>query len=294
MFQRCLVCTDFADGLHRLIHFVPDLAAGGIRHLVFLHSVPLNEGGGIPRIDTEKIEQAQTRLSSALQQVPTGVEVVVEVQSGDPVERVLAVAKAYGSEVILMGMPSRNLLNEKLFGSNTIAVSQRAEIPILNLRPAMTAAFTAEELALRCQHLFRYLLLPYDGSDSAQFLVQQIQHYAQHQVSDSLHQCLLCWVVEEGTRQDALAHATKVQQAEAQLAIAKTNLESGNLAVTVEIRRGNPVTEVLASAQELDISAIAITSEHCGKFWELSIPSFGGEILRRSWHPVIFFPQQQR
>lgn len=31
MFEKILICTDFADGLHRLTHFVTGLAAGGIK-----------------------------------------------------------------------------------------------------------------------------------------------------------------------------------------------------------------------------------------------------------------------
>jgi hypothetical protein len=50
---------------------------------------------------------------------------------------------------------------------------------------------------------------------------------------------------------------------------------------------------VLAMAQEHDVSAIAIASSTLGKLIELSSPSFAGEILRRSWHPVVYFPPNQ-
>ena len=46
-------------------------------------------------------------------------------------------------------------------------------------------------------------------------------------------------------------------------------------------------------ALTFDISALAVSSRHFGKFWELSIPSLAGEIIRRSWHPVLFVPPNQ-
>ncbi|NEO51139.1 MAG: universal stress protein, partial [Moorea sp. SIO4A3] len=35
MFQHCLICTDFSDGLYRLVEFVPSLAAGGLKKIIF-------------------------------------------------------------------------------------------------------------------------------------------------------------------------------------------------------------------------------------------------------------------
>jgi len=56
------------------------------------------------------------------------------------------------------------------------------------------------------------------------------------------------------------------------------------------IKVGSPVAEVEAVAHDLDIHAIALSSAAVGKIWELSIPSFAGEILRRSVYPIIYFP----
>lgn len=66
MFERCLICTDFSDGLYRLGEFVGSLAAGGIKQLTILHSVPLWEGGEIPRVDKEAIASSQQRLQQLL------------------------------------------------------------------------------------------------------------------------------------------------------------------------------------------------------------------------------------
>lgn len=288
MFQRPIICTDCSDGLQRFTAFVPQLAAGGVQQIVFFHNLPFREVGGIPRVDTERTEQAHQQLESALQQVPEGIEVKVEVQSGKLVDNLLKVAKTYQADVFVLGMASRNILNQKLFGSTTVELSQRTKTPILALRPQLISAYTSEELALRCQHLFRYLLIPYDGSDTSSYLLQQIKQYASNRPASSLECCLLCWVVDDTGRRE-LDKEHRMQLAQQKLTAAKAELEHLQLRVDVELRRGEPVVELLEAAQYHDISAIAIASNNLGKIWELPIASFTGEVLRRSWHPVLFF-----
>ncbi|NEQ28227.1 MAG: universal stress protein, partial [Microcoleus sp. SIO2G3] len=61
MFERILICTEFADGLSRLVGFIGDFAIAGVKQIVFLHAVPLLESRTIPKVDYSKVEQAQSR-----------------------------------------------------------------------------------------------------------------------------------------------------------------------------------------------------------------------------------------
>ena len=53
---------------------------------------------------------------------------------------------------------------------------------------------------------------------------------------------------------------------------------------------GERIPVTLRMAMDYDITAIAVATDTLGKLAELSGPSFAGELLRRSWHPVLFFP----
>jgi nucleotide-binding universal stress UspA family protein len=289
MFQRIIICTDFSDGVYRLASCVPSLAAGGAKQIIFLHVVPLSEEREIPRPDEEKMQAARDRLSGALENVPDGVDVKVVVESGKPSDHILSNAKTHNADLIILGMPSRNLLAEKLFGSTTMNLCQRMAIPVMTLRPQLISTYTVEELDLRCRHLFRYLLLPYDGSTPSQHLVQQIKHHAQ-QPNRSLECCMLFWVVDPSGRSGSVLKESRVKEAEAKLAEVKADLERLGLQVETEVRLGDPIPEVLKAAEVHDISAIAASSGSLGKLIEWSVPSFTGEILRRSWHPVLYFP----
>jgi nucleotide-binding universal stress UspA family protein len=292
MFQRCLICTDFSDGLYRLVEFVPSLAASGIKQIIFLHSVPLWDEGEIPRIDQEAIDKARDRFQERLKNVPEGVEVKIEVISGRPFDTIPKVAKSYQADVIFIGMPMRSLLQEKLFGSTSAGLVRACSTPVLSLRPQLISTYTCEELDLRCQHLFRYLLLPYDGSNAAKYIVQRVKEYAQNRPDRSLEQCMLLWVVSEGGRRE-VPKDYQVQEAQEQLESVKAELEQLGLQVHAQVRRGNAYEQILDAALEFDISAIAISSDNLGKLIEWPVRSFAGELMRRSWHPVLFFPPQR-
>lgn len=289
MFQRVLICTDFSDGLHRLVNFVPSLAASGIQQVIFFHNAPLLTEREIPCVDAEKEQSARKQLSAALQSVPEGIDVRVEVQSGRPIDNILRLAQGYKVDIILLGMPSRSLLNEKLFGSTTMGLSQRTTTPLMTLRPQLISTYTTEELDLRCQHLFRYLLIPYDGSKAARYLVERVKQQAKSHPSSSLEQCLLLWIIEESGRRE-LRDSGRFEVAEQELRAVKSDLESLGIQVHTDVRLGNRITETLEAAQVYDISAIATSSDSLGKLLEWSVPSFTGEVLRKSWHPVIYFP----
>lgn len=284
MFEKILICTDFADGLHRLTHFVPSLVAGSIKQIIFLHVVPLSENGIIPKVDIEQIEQAQARLSAAVNHSLPEVEVKIEVQSGRPVETILSVAQGYQSELIVLGSQTHSLLAEKLVGSTMADLSRQTTIPLLVLRPLLIAAFTAEELALRCQHLLRYLLVPYDGSETSDFLVQQIKQLAQKQPEQFIECCRLCWITNS---------RLPTQSERDTLSQVKAGLESAGLQVEGEFHRGSVLTELLELAQMDGISAIAIASGTIGTFQEWFVSSVAADLLRQSWCPVLFFPSNR-
>jgi nucleotide-binding universal stress UspA family protein len=289
MFERVLICTDFADGLHRLTHFVPNLALAGIKQIIFLHVVPLWEKGIVPQVDNEKIEQAQTLFKKAVGENQTNVEVKIEVQSGKPVGTILKVAQTYQSQLIIVGSQSRSSLTEKVVGSTMADLSRQTKIPLLVLRPQLISTYTNEELTLRCQHLFRSLLLPYNGSQVANYLMEQVKRLAQQQSGQFLQQCQLCWVLESSGRRE-IPMKILPQQADETLAQIKADLEGVNLQVETEVREGSSVTTILEIAAMADISAIAVSSGTIGKLQEWLVSSFAAEILRQSWYPVLFFP----
>jgi nucleotide-binding universal stress UspA family protein len=294
MFQRIMICTNLEDGLERLVNFVPCFADAGVMQVVFLHVAPVLDDREIPRPDEEKLEQARNRLSVPQDCSLNGLDVQIEVHSGRPVDFITSAVKTHKIDLILLGMPNRTRLTEKLFGSTTMELCRQLSVPLMILRPQLISTYTQEELSLRCRHLFRYLLVPYDGSSSANYLVSRIQHFSQAAQS-SLERCLLVWILEEVGRRGLTEYReNQARVAEEKIAHVKADLEVLNLRVETVVRQGNAIAEILRLAQDYDISAIALSSDSLGKILEWSMPSFAGEILRRSWHPVIYFPPPKK
>lgn len=291
MFERCLICTDFSDGLYRFTEFVSSLATGGIKHLVFVHTVPIWDEGGIPRVDDEAIASSRQRLQQLIKNVPQGIEVKVEVPSGRPLDTIPKIAKAEKADLIVIGTPPQSILQERLFGSTATALLKACVTPLLILRPQLISTYTCEELDLRSQHLFRCLLIPYNGSNASKYLLQRIKQYAQKRSENTLEECVLMWIVDDAGRRE-IPKDYQLKEAQEQLNKVKTELEELGLEVNTEVRLGNPYEQILDAALVRDITAIAIASDHIRKIIEFPVRSFAGELMRRSWHPILFFPPQ--
>ena len=288
MFQSCLICTDFTDGLHRFIDCVPNLASSGLKKIVFFHSVPLWEEGEVPRVDEEKIQQAKQRLEKALDNAPDNVEVMVEVLSGKPLDTIPRVLKKHPVDVIMTGTPIRSLLEEKFFGSTSTGLAKLTPQPLNIIRPELITTYTLEELDLRCRHLWRYLLIPYNGSKTARYLIDEIKKYAQDRPENSLKQCMLMSVVDDCGRKSLVAEQ-RVEESETQLASVKEELEALDIEVNTLVKVGDPLQEITTAALDYDISAIAISTDYRNSLLEWTVRSFANDLMRRSWFPMLLF-----
>lgn len=288
MFQSCLICTDFTDGLYRLIDCVPNLAQSGLKKIVFFHSVPLWEEGEVPRVDDEKIEQAKQRLRKALDNAPDDVDVQVEVLSGKPLDTIPRVLRKHPVDVIMTGTPIKSLLQEKFFGSTSAGLAKITSQPLNIIRPELITTYTLEELDLRCRHLWRYLLIPYNDSETAHYLIEQVKQYAQNRPENSLTQCMLMTVVDDCGRKSFLAEQ-RVEEAEKNLKSVKSELEALDIKVNTLVKIGNPLQEITTAALDFDISAIAIATDYRNNLLQWTVRSFANDMMRSSWFPVLLF-----
>jgi nucleotide-binding universal stress UspA family protein len=288
MFQSCLICTDFTDGIYRFLDCVPNLAQCGLKKIVFFHSVPLWEEGGVPRIDNEKIEKAKQRLQVALENVPESIDVQIEVLCGKPLDTIPRVLKKHQIDVIITGTPIRNIAQEKAFGSTSAGLAKITSQPLNIIRPELITVFTLEELALRCQHLWRYLLIPYNNSETAHYLIKEIKQYAQNRPENSLKQCMLMSVIDDGGKRSMMVEQ-RMKEAETQLESVKQELEALDIEVNTLIIRGNPLQEITKAALDFDISAIAIATDYRSNLLQWTVRSFANDLMRSSWFPLLLF-----
>ncbi|EDX86116.1 universal stress protein family [Synechococcus sp. PCC 7335] len=288
MFKRVLICTDFTDSLQRFVDFVPDLSKGCMTHIVFFHNVPLMTSREIPCVDEERVEAARERLAVAQSAVPDGTTVKIEVASGRASDNIVRAVKEHRPDIIFSGMPTRSVLNERLFGSTTMALAEKTQVPLLILRPQLLSTYRESELAQRCQNMFDYLLLPYDGSESADHLVDEVKTRIQADPGCATQTCLLSWVIDGGGR---IPSSDLTKEAKSKLEKVAAQLRGLGSQIETEVRLGSPVEEILKSGEVHDISAIAVCTGKSKGLLKLTVPSFTSAMLRASWHPIVHFPR---
>ena len=234
------------------------------------------------------MEQAKQRLQRALDNVPDGVEVQVEVLSGKPLDTIPRVLKDHPVDVIMTGTPIRSLLQEKFFGSTSTGLAKLTPQPLNIIRPELITTYTLEELDLRCRHLWRYLLIPYNDSKTARYLIEEIKKYAQDRPENSLKQCMLMSVIDDCGRKSVLAEQ-RVAEAETKIASVKEELEALDIEVNTLVKIGDPLQEITTAALDYDISAIAIATDYRNSLLQWTVRSFANDVMRSSWFPVLLF-----
>ncbi|MEB3291165.1 MAG: universal stress protein [Leptolyngbya sp.] len=289
MFQRALICTDFTDGMHRLAQFVPSLAAGGFQSLTFFHNVAIDAEREIPSSDPELLAAPKQRIVDRLRDVPDHIEVRVEVQMGRASDNILRLAKQCQADVIFLGTPTRTMLEEKLFGSTTMQLAEKTPIPLMILRPQLVSTYTTAELELRTTHLFRYLLLTYDGQEGGKALIDKVRKQVQSNPHSVLERVRLLWVIDDSIRREFHGDHP-VEQAQTECEKIQTELANLGLVVNTTVVEGDPIQQIMFTAEQYDIGAIATCPGSLGGFLKWSTPSLTRDILRRSWHPVLYFP----
>jgi len=288
MSKTCLICTDFTDGLQRLTEFVPDLAQSNFSHIIFFHSVSLEKQGQIPKEDSQEVQEAKTRLASAQTNVPEGVQVSIEITSGNPSEGINRILKKYQVDVIILGTPIRGGWQETIFGSTTTSIAKVTDIPLLIIRPQLISTYTREELSLRCQHLFRYILITYDDSENSHYCIKRLKNHIESFPATKIKGCMLLTVVSDVGRSQEV-NKQKVEQAKIKIEEVKQEVEKLGLHVNTEVRQGDEVAETLKAALHFDISMIAVANDYQSNPLQWTVPNFAQELIRRSWYPLLFF-----
>lgn len=137
MIQEILLATDGSAAAERAASFAASLAIRYNARLMVLHAfAPLPRYLGEPtysRVVYRTLEEAQTLLSDIAKRLrEMGVaEVVTDFVEGPAVDVILGVAETRKPDLIVIGARGLGLWQGLLLGSVSMAVTQRAQCPVL-------------------------------------------------------------------------------------------------------------------------------------------------------------------
>ncbi len=166
MFKKGLVGVDQSPAEESFLSCLPDLKSWGVEAvtLVYVIQVGYGQGAGYGHEDEFKtwLEEGAGPLREAGLNVTTSIRA-----TGDPADELLAVAKAEGADLVVVGSRSHNFLYEVFLGSVAREVIRKSELPVLIEHLEPTQAGQAETCAAVCSRALDRILLATDLSDQS-------------------------------------------------------------------------------------------------------------------------------
>jgi nucleotide-binding universal stress UspA family protein len=248
--------------------------------------------------DDEELHGYERYMQAVVAELHSGasVEVTHAVVQGAPAEMIRARAYEVGADLIVMTTHGRTGLSRAWLGSVADAVVRRSAIPVLMLRPV--DATPTDRLAVR--HLFRCILVPIDGSESARGILDAAAALAQ--CSDAMVVLLrvvphvpkvIAYDMHEPlifppTIPDTEATEQVVQDVTRQVEeLARSLRELGNVKVEAHVIVGDRVAEsIIDFARGHNADVIAMSTRGRGAS-RLLLGSVADKLLRASGLPML-------
>ncbi len=203
-----------------------------------------------------------------------------QVESAEPAEQIVVYAEDEEIDLVVMGTHGRRGVDRMLFGSVTEEVVRKAPCPTFTVR---ADADVAPSQAVR------RVLAPVDFSDASEVAIQHAREIALTYGAeiDLLH------VVEEplypsayGFEPASFPTPEVVENAEAQLGdLAREKI--GYEHVRIDVRTGNPSSEILDYTEENDIDLTVIATHGRTGLDRVLLGSVAERVLRQSPNPVF-------
>jgi len=138
MFARILVAVDDLGQSQAVLDLVKEVATEGVSQVRALH-LRVREVSGFGWYSRESKDDASLVADAAtfeLRMAGLAAGGGVRYAAVDRVaEAILAEAKAFDADLIVLGRPTRGELLTRLFGSVTLRVTRRSDCPVLVARP---------------------------------------------------------------------------------------------------------------------------------------------------------------
>lgn len=280
MFKKALVGVDQSPAEESLLSCLPDLGRWGVQSVVLAHVIRIGYAEGAGYGHEEEFRAWLERDAAPIREA--GLTVTTSVTaSGVPADELLAVARAEGADLVVVGSRSHNFLYEIFLGSVAREVIRKSQLPVLIERLEPTKAGQSETCEAVCGRALDRILLATDlsaQSRSAEEAAVRLAGKAGH--IDCL--TVLADDATEGDRQAAEARHREISQS-----IADIGGKAGS-----RIERGDP-SEMIARIGQEGYSLI-IVGKH-GRNWAANkiIGSTAAKVCEIARRPVLMMPLQK-
>ena len=281
MFEKVLFPTDFSEYAQKTLECIGEIP--GIKELMLLHIVdathPSKHGWTHgPHIENTKIlmDEKKEYLESLGLKVKTKVDVITE---GEVYREILRTAENEKVSLIVMGARGKSQIKDLLLGGVSTKVVRHAKTNLLIMRYKLVEDLEGVKHEKFCPMIFSKVLLPTDFSEFAGKTISFIKNIKDIKEIDLLN------VVSKGETEEEIEE--NVNEAKKGLGDIKEELGRAGFMVKEHVRVGNIPEEIISTAEDEDISLIAISPHGKGWFKELLVGSTTCAVVRRANRPVL-------
>ncbi|MFW6458867.1 MAG: universal stress protein [Halodesulfurarchaeum sp.] len=249
------------------------LARIGVESFHLVTVVPSNVHSGMPGMNFEKrrrnaLDRYRTTFEDA------GFEVETQVVRGTPHRRINGIAESVGANLSIVGSRGSSPLENRFIGSTVRNLARTSVTPLLvnRIQRATDDPDVLEE------HLFQRMLYATDFSENAQEAFEAFS-YLRH-------------AAEEATLVHVQTPADPDTDAEPsdRLGELADRLEDWNIETRLDIRRGDPVEEILAAEDEHEPSTTLVGSRGHSRLRRLLLGSVSEDIVAKATGNVLLVP----
>jgi nucleotide-binding universal stress UspA family protein len=246
----------------------------GVESIHLVTVVPSNVHAGMPGVN---FEERRRRGLDRYRNVMEGAGFAVEthVVRGTPFRRINGIADTVHADLTVVGSRGQSPLENRVIGSTARNLARTTVAPLLVNR---VERGTDDPDVLR-EHLFQRVLFPTDFSENAERAFDAFS-YLRHATQEAT--LLHVRSPKDDTGDD---DATR-----AQLDDFAATLEGWDINTHIEVRRGDPADQIIATEADVTPSTILLGSRGRSRMRRLLLGSVSGSIVARATGNVYLVP----
>jgi nucleotide-binding universal stress UspA family protein len=301
MYKKILVPLDASELSAVSFPYAKELAARLNLSVILLHVHSPEERGVVAQLQADIDHKAQIvkRQSEEVQEkigiepAAKGVQVHGEVYVGAPDTEILRCAAENHVDLILMATHGRSGIRRLVLGSVTEKVLRAANVPVWLVRPGIP-----EEVVYQ-QWPGRTILVPLDGSESAEAVLPHVEALSMQKGTDRVDVILLRVysrpvppaVTEYPTatlyEYMDIETARRKELAQQYLAQIENQLSDKGLTVHSEVLEGRPADEIIAYAKGHPANLIVMSTHARAGVDKAIHGSVAAKVLKEADSPVV-------
>jgi nucleotide-binding universal stress UspA family protein len=280
MFETVLVPTDFSKYSQKVLECVGGLP--GAKKVVLLHVIGSSKPLARVLDPKDKLNESMKKLAEQARILEAqGLFVIQRAEpmlEGDIFRRIQAVSDEERVNLVVMAARGKGFVRNILLGSVAKSTLLYGDKHLLLMRYKMLEEGEGH-LEEHCSMIFSKVLCPTDFSEPSNEAINIIKGIK------GIGEALLFHVVTSGESWEQID--AKMKEAAIKLSAIKAEFEKAGIKASARVAVGNPVEEIVAAAEEENVSLVAMSSHGKGWVTQLIVGSFAYEVSRSGKRPVL-------